>query len=226
MLKNWTNRDWVWLLGFLIFIIMLLLANYYLEWETNLSIIANATSIALAVIAIFLSLKQDSDSKIISNSMQQDIQSLHKEFLRKQFGYNKMLDEVQLVVDKNIEIEEKSDEHKSYSYDELVDYGERIKHETIESFRAELLDKLEEDLKKSLIKYNNDNKFDIDEYIIFGDGSYAERYEKNKKIDKIIRENKNKPISYIKNKLLENDCDLPVSVFQSKLNKIRKEDVE
>jgi len=186
---------------------MLLLANYYLKWETNLSIIANVTSIALAVIAIFLSLKQDSDSKIISKSMQQDIQSLHKEFLRKQFGYNKMLDEVQLVVDKNIEIEEKSDEHKSYSYDELVDYGERIKHETIESFRSELIGKLEENLKENLINNKNNSDF-INEFLIYGGKFYKESYEHNKKMDQIIQDNKDRSTGYIRRILLEEGYDI------------------
>lgn len=225
MLKNWTNRDWVWLLGFLIFIIMLLLANYYLEWETNLSIIANATSIALAVIAIFLSLKQDSDSKIISNSMQQDIQSLHKEFLRKQFGYNKMLDEVQLVVDKNIEIEEKSDEHKSYSYDELVDYGERIKHETIESFRSELIGKLEENLKENLIN-NKDNSDFINEFLIYGGKFYKESYEHNKKMDQIIQDNKDRSTGYIRRILLEEGYDISFTELKNKLNLLKNKDAD
>lgn len=226
MFKNWTNRDWFWLFGFFTFLIFLLLANFYLEWETNLSIIANATSIALAVIAIFLSLKQDSDSRVISNSMQKDIQSLHKEFLRKQQGYNMMLDEVQESVDENIEIEEKGDGHKSYSYDELIEYGERIKHEAIERFRNELADKLEENLKENLIKYNIDNKFDIHEYLVFGDVNLKRRHNDNKKIEQIIRDNKDKAPIIVRSRLREKGYDISALELRKKLNEIRKEDVE
>ena len=226
MFKNWSNRDWFWLSGCLFFIIVLLLANYYLGWETNLSIIANATSIALAIIAIFLSLKQDSDSKIISDSMQKDIQSLHKEFLRKQSGYNKILDEVQETVGENVEIEEGNDEQKSYSYDELIKYGERIKQETIETFRTEITEKLENELKENLIKYNSKNNSSLLENTIFLNNLDTQKYLRNRNIKKIIQQNKDKTILQIKRLLQKNGYDISLEDLKIILDKIREEDAE
>lgn len=225
MFKNWNTRDWFWLSSYFIVIISLLVANFYWNWETNLSIISSAASITLAIIAIFLSLKQDSDSKLMSQSMQQDIQSLHKEFIRKQSGYNKMLDEVQEVVDENIEIQGLRDQDKMYSHEELIEYGERIKHETIENFRAEVTEKLEENLKNNLIKYNKNNSFDIHEYLIFGETPFKQRSENNDKIDKIIYDNKDKRYREVKKILNEKGFDVPISIIINKLKEYREKDV-
>lgn len=79
MRKNWTSRDWKWLMGVLIaFIILLivliitLIAIIYaknVEIEANFSIISSAVSIALALVAIFFAFKQDSDSRITHDNL-------------------------------------------------------------------------------------------------------------------------------------------------------------
>lgn len=139
MFKNWTNRDWFWLMGFLIFIIVLLLANFYLHWDTKLSIVANTTSIALAVIAIFLSLKQDSENKISSDSKHLDIskqlRELNSVLISKQNGIAEVVTNVEESLN---EKEEESDKQDNYSHDQLKEYGEKIRRDTIETFKKEL----------------------------------------------------------------------------------------
>ena len=69
MFKNWTNRDWYWLLGVLIGIIILLVASIFSKSvgvEVNFSIISSAVSIALALVAIFFAWKQDSDNQVVT----------------------------------------------------------------------------------------------------------------------------------------------------------------
>ena len=68
MFKNWTNRDWFWLLGFLIGVIILLVAGFYNsdEVELNFSIISSAVSIALALVAIFIAIKQEGDNQVVT----------------------------------------------------------------------------------------------------------------------------------------------------------------
>lgn len=67
--KKWSNRDWFWLVGILIMLIILLIAGCYNSTaiELNFSIISSAVSIALALIAIFIALKQDSDNQEVNN---------------------------------------------------------------------------------------------------------------------------------------------------------------
>ncbi|MCT6815324.1 MAG: hypothetical protein M3043_02830 [Lysinibacillus fusiformis] len=69
MFKNWTNRDWFWLLGVLIGIIVLLIATIFAKnenIEVNFGIISSAVSIALALVAIFFAWKQDSDNQAVT----------------------------------------------------------------------------------------------------------------------------------------------------------------
>lgn len=62
--EKWRNRDWIWTIGVLIAIIILIVANKAGEnLENNFSIISSAVSIALALIAIFYSSKQDNENK-------------------------------------------------------------------------------------------------------------------------------------------------------------------
>ena len=218
MFKNWNTRDWFWLSSYFIVIIGLLLANFYWEWETNLSIISSAASIALAIIAIFLSLKQDSDSKVMSHSMQKDIQSLHQEFLRKQAGYNEMLDEVENAVDDNIGIQDNSDENKNYSHEELIAYGEKIKQETIVNFRSEIENKLEENLQDNYFKhfYNNlQNDFEKADRI--------KRINESSKINKIIRENADKNYKEVSDILKEKGFKVPINTIIVKLKKFQED---
>ncbi len=68
---KWSSRDWVWLVGILITIIILLIAGFYNNKaiEMNFSIISSAVSIALALIAIFIALKQDSDNQRVNDRL-------------------------------------------------------------------------------------------------------------------------------------------------------------
>lgn len=65
---EWRNRDWVWLVGILTGIMILLIAGFYNSdyIVLNFSIISSAVSIALALLAIFIAIKQDGVSQTIN----------------------------------------------------------------------------------------------------------------------------------------------------------------
>lgn len=69
MLKNWSNRDWIWLtliLSASIYGVVTFRLSDNLEVINLFSFISSSISIALAIIAIYIALKQDRDSRAIS----------------------------------------------------------------------------------------------------------------------------------------------------------------
>lgn len=69
MFKNWSNRDWFWLTGILstsIYGVITFRLSDNLEVINLFSFISSSISIALAIIAIYIALKQDRDSRAIS----------------------------------------------------------------------------------------------------------------------------------------------------------------
>ncbi|EJR56190.1 hypothetical protein IIM_01282 [Bacillus cereus VD107] len=73
--NKWSNKDWVWTVGILVMIIILLIADFFNfpNIEANFSIISSAVSIALALVAIFIALKQDSDNQELTNHMNETL---------------------------------------------------------------------------------------------------------------------------------------------------------
>ncbi|MCH7321766.1 hypothetical protein LZ480_07650 [Solibacillus sp. MA9] len=141
MFKNWSNRDWVWLTGILLFIMTLLVANFYEKWDPQISIIANSTSIALAVIAIFLSLKQDSDSKSTSESMRQDLSTQMGNITMLIASKRNEIDDAATNVEQSVDTNTET-RNDSYTYEQLVEHGEKIKQETINKFKIEMNEKI------------------------------------------------------------------------------------
>lgn len=80
MFKNWTNRDWVWLLGILISLIILLIAGFYNsdKIELNFSIISSAVSIVLAIVAISIALSQSKDNQELSSNLKETMAVMHE----------------------------------------------------------------------------------------------------------------------------------------------------
>lgn len=69
MFKNWSNRDWFWLTFILsasIYGVVTFRLSDNLEVINLFSFISSSISIALAIIAIYIALKQDRDSRAIS----------------------------------------------------------------------------------------------------------------------------------------------------------------
>ncbi|OJE00559.1 hypothetical protein A9485_23650 [Bacillus cereus] len=77
--SNWTDKDWKWLMGILIGIIILILSLWFADYkgiEANFSIMSSAVSIALGLVAIYIALKQDSDSQRLNQQMQDTLRTM------------------------------------------------------------------------------------------------------------------------------------------------------
>ena len=69
MKNEWRTRDWKWLVGVLIGIILLILSGWIIkipDVTTYLSILGTGVSIALAFIAIYIALSQNNNSQILN----------------------------------------------------------------------------------------------------------------------------------------------------------------
>lgn len=59
---KWTNKDWKWLTGILIAIIILAFSLWLVDFTVSFGIISSSVSIALAIVAIYMSLQQSKDN--------------------------------------------------------------------------------------------------------------------------------------------------------------------
>lgn len=187
--KKWRERDWYWLLGILIAIIILLIASIYGKskgWETNFSIISSAVSIALALVAIFIALKQDGNNQITNrninvalarmeeklNNVGNKVSEFSVEEIRKMIiaNFNKTS---QLIEDT---LEESLEEEESLSKDDVIDL---IKTQ-FQEFGNSLND---------VIKPNNVKKEKI---VFYGPGADEKLSEH---IMEIFKKNKNRTMS-------------------------------
>jgi len=69
MKNEWGTRDWKWLVGVLIGVILLILSGWIIkipDVTTYLSILGTGVSIALAFIAIYIALSQNNNSQILN----------------------------------------------------------------------------------------------------------------------------------------------------------------
>ncbi|OXS74901.1 hypothetical protein B1B04_08410 [Lysinibacillus sp. KCTC 33748] len=143
MFKNWTNRDWVWLLGVLIGIIILLIASIFaksLKIETNFSIISSAVSIALALVAIFIALSQSKDNQELSTSLNVMMSIMNEKISNVDEKVNKIDPDLLVRVYRH-KIEEV-----------IADVGETVKNNS-EISAKELDEKLKDDLQELQLEF-------------------------------------------------------------------------
>ncbi|PEN34442.1 hypothetical protein CN543_18425 [Bacillus toyonensis] len=159
--KKWRNRDWVWVVGILIVINIILIANVYdyAHIEANFSIISSAVSIALALVAIFIALKQDSDNQQVNN----------------QLSY--LLNEISANV-RNVDAKLDPKEVNSVGQKTAEAYSEGIEKQEKETYTKEEVDQIINDISKDITS-------DISELLNKNKDVHT-TYVKNKS-DKMIR---------------------------------------
>ncbi|OEH55368.1 hypothetical protein AQ616_04110 [Oceanobacillus sp. E9] len=67
--SKWTNKDWKWLTGILIAIIILAFSLWLVDFTVGFGIISSSVSIALAIVAIYMSLQQSKDNQKMLTSV-------------------------------------------------------------------------------------------------------------------------------------------------------------
>ncbi|MCU5582507.1 hypothetical protein OCF65_18905 [Bacillus toyonensis] len=93
--RNWTDKDWKWLMGILVGIIILILSLWFADYkgiEANFSIMSSAVSIALGLVAIYIALKQDSDSQRLNQQMQDILRTMESKIDKVDQKVNKLDD--------------------------------------------------------------------------------------------------------------------------------------
>ncbi|EJQ19504.1 hypothetical protein RE433_18125 [Bacillus cereus] len=91
--SNWTDKDWKWLIGILIGVIILILSLWFAGKkgiEANFAIMSSAVSIALGLIAIYIALKQDSDSQRLNQQMQMTLKAMENKIDKVDQKVNKL----------------------------------------------------------------------------------------------------------------------------------------
>lgn len=69
LVTKWTNKDWKWLTGILIAIIILAFSLWLVDFTVSFGIISSSVSIALAIVAISMSLQQNKDNQRMLTSV-------------------------------------------------------------------------------------------------------------------------------------------------------------
>lgn len=143
--NNWTNRDWFWLLGILIGIIILLIASIFaksLKIETNFSIISSAVSIALALVAIFFALKQDSDNRRVNDNVSGILNNIVSEMLVVKNSVEKITGkDIDTIAQETLEEISNVNKQTSYTAEEVEEivqkaisnFGENVKTKVSDS---------------------------------------------------------------------------------------------
>ncbi|MFS0751162.1 hypothetical protein [Oceanobacillus sp. 1P07AA] len=68
-MSNWTSKDWKWLTGILIGIIILAFSLWLVDFTVSFGIMSSSVSIALAIVAISMSLQQSKDNQKMLTSV-------------------------------------------------------------------------------------------------------------------------------------------------------------
>ena len=158
MLKNWTNRDWLWLTGVMIAIIILLIGSVFAkskDIELNFSIVSSAVSIALALVAIFIALSQSRDNQELSTSLKVTMSIMNEKLNSVDEKVNKIDPDVLVKV------------YRQKIDDAITEVGKSIKSSSVitpeeieEKYRKEFT-LAEIELEDILQEMNSDNKKDL-----------------------------------------------------------------
>ena len=164
MFKNWSNRDWVWTVSLLILIIIVLIADFFNfpNIEASFNIIASAVSIALALVAIFFALKQDSDSKRDSDRLVDLLNGIHVDV--RDVGSRFDPREVDKLTNASVQDTSESFEQKdSYSKEEV----DRMINEVRKNITENINDHLAQNsVEETINSYSESNRLKVIKRIV------------------------------------------------------------
>ncbi|MEE3895333.1 hypothetical protein [Priestia megaterium] len=184
---KWTNKDWAWLVGVLTAIIILILTYRLSDNQevTNLfSFISSSVSIALAIIAIFIALKQDSDGRRVNeqtsfllNNIESKISNVDENIRKIDVGFISRAQET---------IESYTDEQ-----DEKDNYTKEEVKQLLDNLGTELLEQVNEELERFPLANTKAimNQTDRQEYSIV-----SKRKAEQRIIKDVIKSNKDMPM--------------------------------
>ncbi|PFI93400.1 hypothetical protein [Priestia megaterium] len=206
---KWTNRDWAWLVGVLTAIIIFILTYRLSDNQevTNLfSFISSSVSIALAIIAIFIALKQDSDGRRVNEQTSFLLSSIESKISNVDENVRKMDERVLSRAQETIEsYTEEQNEKETYSKDEVK--------KLLDDLGMELLTQVNDELKR-LPTDNKENRY-ADAY-----NAVYSRSKATKMLHNTIRENLDLDIRELQ-ELLRNECQIYLTL--ASIRKLKNE---
>ncbi|PGB42843.1 hypothetical protein [Bacillus toyonensis] len=171
--RNWTEKDWKWLMGILIGIIILILSLWFADYkgiEANFSIMSSAVSIALGLVAIYIALKQDSDSQRLNQQMQDILRTMENKIDKVDQKVNKLDDldvektlaeNLNPVIEQIVQTVEKKNQDISKKdiqqvFEEAVPYvaknmSEQLNDDISRSYKEQKKIKIRRDIKKKIL---------------------------------------------------------------------------
>jgi hypothetical protein len=147
-MNKWGNRDWYWLVSILISIIILIVSSKGSGLEVNFSIISSAASMALALVAIFFSFKQDTEN-------QRTTSRLHETITRMDEKLNNVGEKVnQFDSNRIIAMLESSRTTALSEIDSDISNNSQLSGDEVKELLKNKIDKTYEDLNKVIHKQN------------------------------------------------------------------------
>ncbi|MEH7256648.1 hypothetical protein V7123_04250 [Bacillus toyonensis] len=179
---NWTDKDWKWLMGILIGIIILILSLWFADYkgiEANFSIMSSAVSIALGLVAIYIALKQDSDSQRLNQQMQDILRTMENKIDKVDQKVNKLddldvektlVENLNPVIEQIVQTVEKKNQNISKKdiqqvFEEAVPYvaknmSEQLNDDISRSYKEQRKMVIRRDIKKKIFSIlENENEW-------------------------------------------------------------------
>ncbi|AUJ23129.1 hypothetical protein [Virgibacillus dokdonensis] len=211
--NNWRNRDWIWLVGILMTIIILLIASFFssTKLQMNFSIISSAVSIALALVAIFLSLKQDSDNQRLNGRLLDSLSSIQGDV-------------------KSVDAKLDPKELNNVSEETAEEFNQEIQDTEKETYTKEEVEKIINDVSKNVatninkrIDFQND-KNNLMELELKKERERSAKLIKNNKILYIIRDNLDKDVIELRKIIRQKTgSNIPIEIIKRMKDKIEQE---
>ncbi|QNK86294.1 hypothetical protein H7992_13555 [Sporosarcina sp. resist] len=213
VVKKWGERDWIWLTVFLVLAIILLIASIFAKdkgVQVNFSIVSSAVSIALALVAITIAQKQESENRRVNELTSRllsgiDLKLLHVDEKVKNIDA-KFISGITTQAIEELNSEEVGKE--SYSKDEV-----KI---MLEGFSEEITMKINNDLY---------NKNKMNNYQYTGNGLFGKLIRD--RVKEIISIFPDADIHEIRNKYVEEYGDaIPINFILKARNEIKKNGIQ
>jgi hypothetical protein len=168
--EKWTSKDWKWTIGILIGIIILIISLWIGDNKVsvNVSIASSGFSIALALVAIFISLKQDSDTGRLNNQMNSTLSRMDGKLDTVEQKVNQidlgLIKEVlQQKLDENFTLVKNEVDSEKFTTEEINDLLDKQKEEMNKDINNFLRD-INENLANKTKKNVNEEKMEIESW--------------------------------------------------------------
>ena len=158
LFAGWRNQDWVWVVILLIYTMILMVA-WFFNSDTialNFSIISSAVSIALASVAIFIALKQDSDNQRVNYKLDSRLEQI----VGRLKNVDGKVDNVVTTILTNV-AEETADKISDDLIEKKDHYSKEEVEELLNNYNSQIKDTLNKVVNQSKSNHNDSRKIEL-----------------------------------------------------------------